>query len=376
MTDTLPGIDPADPPDPAQLPPPVGMLLLVTAKWISQAVHVAAELGIADLVSDGPQTVDDLAAKAGCRTQPLHRVLRAIASYGVFAELPDGRIVNTPMSDYLRTDVPGSVRHMARMEGADFTWRPYGKLLHTVRTGEPAFDHVFGQRIFDHLAEHPREEEIFNRAMTSFTEQSADAIVADHDFSRHPVITDLGGGQGHLLAAILRANPEVRGVLLDRAPVVESAQRAPVGPEVRARMSYVAGDFFGPIPPEAHADAYVLRTCLHDWSDDECVAILRNVRTAMGDRTDARLLIMESVVQPGNAFDVGKLIDLEMLTLTTGLERTEAQWAHVLERAGFAVAAITETEPPLSVIEARPASAHTPTAVPTAVQTPTDGGTS
>jgi hypothetical protein len=354
MTDTLtPPYDTADPPDPAQLPPPVGVLLLVTAKWISQAVHVAAELGVADLLADGPRTVDELATKAGCQPQPLYRVLRAIASYGVFAELPDGRIVNTPMSTYLRTDVPGTVRHMAMMTGADFTWRPYGQLLHTVRTGEPAFDHVFGQRIFDYLAGHPREAEIFNRAMTSFTEQSADAIVADYDFSPYPVVVDLGGGQGHLLTAILRANPGVRGVLFDRAAVQASAERALAGTDVRDRITCVEGDFFGRVP--TGADAYVLRTCLHDWSDDECVTILRNVRAAIGDRPGARLLILESVLHAGNAFDVGKLIDLEMLALTTGLERTESQWADLLDQAGFTLAAVTETEPPLSVIEGRPA---------------------
>lgn len=350
---TVPRFDTADPPDPAQLPPPAGMLLLVTSKWVSQAVHVAAELGIADLLSDGPLTVDELATKAGAQPQPLYRVIRAIASYGVFAELPDRRITNTPMSEYLRTDVPGTVRHMARMEGADFTWRPHGELLHTVRTGDPAFDYVFGQQIFDYLAAHPHEEDIFNQAMTSFTEQSADAIVADYDFSWYPVITDLGGGQGQLLAAILRANPGVRGVLVDRAPVVASAERTLEHSDVRGRVSFVAGDFFGEIP--AGSDAYVLRTCLHDWNDEECVTILRNVRAAIGDRNDARVLILESVLQPGNAFDVGKLIDLEMLALTSGLERTESQWADLLERAGFTLAGITETEPPLSVIEGRPA---------------------
>jgi hypothetical protein len=343
---------PGGQPDPAQLPEPVQLLLLVTSKWISQSISAAAKLGIADLLAGGPRTLEELARETDCDARTLHRVLRAIATVGVFAELPDGRIALTPLAEYLRSDVPGTMRHMAIMTGEDFMWRPYGHLLHTLRTGEQAFEHVYGERIFDYMERHPQLEAVFNNAMTAFTEESADEIAIDLDLTGARIVADVGGGHGHLVASLLGANPGLTGILFDRPHVVDGAGPVLGRTGVTDRVTCVGGDFFRAVPPGA--DAYVLRTVLHDWSDDECVQILRNVRTALDGRPGGRLVILETVVSPGNEWDFGKLMDIEMLVNVGGQERTEDEWRALLERSGFRLEGVEPTMPPLSIIAGRP----------------------
>jgi O-methyltransferase domain len=343
----------AAPPDPAQLPEPVQLLLLVTSKWISQSIHAAAKLGIADLLADGPKTVDELARATECDAGLLHRVLRAIAAVGVFAEQSDGRIALTPLAEYLRSDVPGTMRHMAIMTGEEFMWRPYGHLVHALRTGEQPFEHVYGERVFDYMERHPQLESVFNNAMTAFTEESAEEIAADLDLTSSRVVADLGGGHGHLVASLLRANPALEGILFDRPHVVEGAGDVLRRLGVEDRIARVGGDFFREVP--RGADTYVLRTCLHDWSDDESERILRNVRAALDGRPDGRLVILEAVVSTGNEWDFGKLMDIEMLVNVGGRERTEDEWRRLLERSGFELTGVEPTMPPLSIIDGRPA---------------------
>jgi hypothetical protein len=344
--------DHADPPDPAELPEPVQLLLMLVGKRLAQCVHVAAKLGVADLLIDGPKPVDELAAVMGCQPQPLYRVLRALAIHGVFAELPDQRITLTPLAEYLRSDIPGSMRHMAIHSGDEAMWRPYGQILHALRTGEPAFTHVFGQDVFAYMEERPELSTAFNDAMTTFSQQQAPAIANSFDFSRFGVIADVGGGHGYLLSAILRANPAASGVLFDQPHVIAGARSMLEGAGLTDRVVLGGGDFFCEVL--AGADAYVLKTVLHDWSDADAEAILRRVRSAIGDRREARLLLIESVIRPGNAWDLGKLIDIEMLVTVGGRERTAEEWRTVLDRAGFEIVAVSTTIPPLSIIQAAP----------------------
>ncbi len=341
---------PADPPDPAQLPEPVQLLLMVGGKWLSQCVHAVAKLGIADLLIDGPRSVDALAAATGCRPDPLYRVIRLLAAHGVFAELSDGTIALTPLADHLRSDVAASARHMAILTGDESMWRPYGSILHTLRTGEPAFDHVHGEPVFAYMQTRPDVARAFDDAMTAFSRRDAPEIVVDADFSRFSVVADIGGGHGFLLSEILRRNPGVRGILFDQPHVIE---RGALDADVAGRIARVGGDFFDAVPPGA--DAYLFKTVLHDWSDAEAESILRCVRTAIGDNRDARLLLLEPVVADGNDWDVAKLMDIEMLVNVGGRERTGAEWRRLLARAGFELAGVSPTIPPLSIIEAVPA---------------------
>lgn len=340
-----PALDVADPPDPAQLPDFVRLLLMATSKWVSQCLYVVAKLGIADLLAEGPRPVEELARDTGCDPRMLRRVLRVMASFGVFAELPDRRFAPTPAGDCLRSDARPSVRNMAIWSGEEPVWRPYGEILHTVRTGQPAFEHVHGQPVFDWLDTQDEVAEVFDAAMTSFTQHSVEDIVADFDFSRFGVIADLGGGRGELLGRLLDVVPGSRGILVDRPQVID--RLGP--PRADGRLDRVAGDFFTDVPPGA--DAYVLRTCLHDWDDEECTTILGTVRNAMQARPEARLLIIESVLSEGNGWDLGKLIDIEMMVVAGGQERTGTEWAALLGRSGLRIVGVTPTSPPLSVIE-------------------------
>jgi len=350
---TEPTYDDADPPDPAQLPRPVQLLLMLEGKRLAQCIYVAAKLGVADLLIDGPKPIDELAAATGCQPRPLYRVLRALGSHGVFAELPDRRITLTPLAEYLRSDIPGSVRHMAIVTGDDAIWRPWGQILHTLRTGEPAFTHVFGQDVFAYMKERPELAGAFDDAMTAFSQRHSPAIASSFDFSRFGVIADIGGGHGYQLSAILRANPAANGVLFDQPHVIAGARPVLEDAGVADRVVLIGGDLFGDIP--AGADAYVLTAVLHDWNDADAEAILRRVRVAIGGRREARLLVIESVIPPGNAWHLGKLIDIEMLVNVGGMERTADEWQTVLQNTGFGIVGVSPTIGPYSIIEAAPA---------------------
>ena len=253
------------------------------------------------------------------------------------------------MANYLRSDVPESLRQMAIVTGEESMWRPYGSILHTLRTGEPAFDHVHGEPVFAHMAHEPELARAFDGAMTSFSRKDAPEIADTVDLSRHELIVDVGGGQGLLLTEILRAHPGTRGILFDQPHVIE---RAVLDPDVTGRITCIGGDFFRTIPPGA--DAYLFKTVLHDWDDVRAEAILRRVRKAIGHRHDATLFLFEPVIADGNDWDVAKLIDIEMLVNAGGRERTQDEWRRLLERAGFALIGVSPTIPPLSIVEAVP----------------------
>lgn len=329
--------------------PPQALLQMLTSYRVSQSIYVAAKLRIADLLNDGPRSSDELAKSSGSDSRALYRLLRMLASVGIFAEVDQGCFTLTPLAALLQTGAPGSLRAYAIMNGEDWFWRPWGELLYSVKTGKTAFDHVCGMGIFKYLAQHPEAAEIFNEAMTGFTLTST-AVVAAYDFSGINTLIDVGGGQGALLAAILKANPQLRGVLFDLPSVIEGAKSLIEAEGVAERCELVAGDFFESVP--GGAVAYILKFVIHDWDDDRAVTILKNCHRAVVE--DGKLLVVEMVIPPGNEPFYGKLADLNMLVLSGGgRERTEAEYRALFATAGFKLTKIIPTQSPtqFSVIE-------------------------
>jgi hypothetical protein len=302
-------------------PAAVVLLKMMTGYWVSKALNVAAELGLADLLQDGPRSSDDLAATCGVHAPTRYRLLRALASVGIFTEVDGRRFALTPLAELLRSDVPGSMRALARMYGSE-QYRAWGDLLDSVRTGRPAFDRTFGASYFEYLASSPAGDAIFNEAMAGWTTQVAEAVVAAYDFAGVDTVVDVGGWHGLLLATILRAHPAVRGVLFDQPHVVKEAQPRLQAAGVAERCATEGGDFFVAAP--AGGDVYVLAQILHDWDDERCRVILGNCRQAM--RPAGRLLLVEQVLPPANEPSFAKWLDLHMLVLLTGRERTEAEY--------------------------------------------------
>jgi hypothetical protein len=329
---------------------PVTLLRMMTGYWIAKALNVAAELGVADLLRDGPRTVDELAA--GCAAHPptLYRVLRALASVGVFTEAEGRNFALTPLADLLRSDFPGSMRALARMYGSE-QYRAWGDLLDSVRTGEPAFERAFGTSYFEYLAHSPQAGAVFNEAMTGYTTRVADAVVAAYDFAGIDTVVDVGGGHGLLLATILRAHQTVRGVLLDLPHVVSGAQPLLESAGVADRCETVGQDFFSSV--SEGADLYMLAQILHDWDDERCRVILGNCRRVM--KAEGKLVVVEQVLGPPNEASFGKWLDLHMLVLLSGHERTEEEYRALLGAAGFEIARVIATSSGASIVEAIPA---------------------
>ena len=325
-----------DPPGWDKLPPRVQLLVLTHGKRISQTVYAAAELQVADHLVDGPRTPAELAAAIGCDATALYRLLRCTAAVGVFRERADGAFELTPMAEALRSDIPGSQRDLVLLNGDEMSWRPYGDIVHSIRTGEPAFERVFGRSYFEHLAAHPVSAELFDRAMTQMSRFTTASLLEELDLTGYDTIVDVGGGRGYFLAEVLRRRPESRGVLADRAPVVAEAgpllEKAGVADRVTVRPT----DFFAEVPPGG--DAYLLKAVLHDWDDPQATRILSRIREAIGDRPGACLFVLEHVVAPANAWDAGKFIDIDMLLRFGGRERNRAEWQRLLGAAGFELA--------------------------------------
>lgn len=300
----------------------------------AQAIHVASKLRIPDLLASGPKTIAELASKCGAHPPTLERLLRALASLEMFAPTPDGRFRNTPLTEVLRTDHPQSRRDGALFLPAPFLWRPLGELYKSVRTGEPTFPVIFGQRFFEYLADHPEDASLFNSVMTQGI--AAHAVLAAYDFSRFERLVDVGGGQGALLRDILAATPSLQGVLFDLPQVVAGASEVLKG-DLGARSQIVGGNFFDSVP--GGADAYLLKGVLHDWPDDDAVSILRNTRAAI--RPDGTLLLIENILD--SAARPAGLIDLLMLVIG-GRERTEADFRSLLDSTRFSLIRIIPTE--------------------------------
>ncbi len=317
----------------------------------TQLIAAAAEFGLADLLADGPRGSAELADLAGAHPDALHRVLRALAQLGVVAMLDDGRFSLTPLGQALRTDGPGSLHPVARFWGTEVSQRPWLALQHSIRTGETAFDHVLGMNTFEYLEAHPGQAAIFNDGMTSLTIQATAAVIAAYDFSPLGTIVDVGGGNGTLIAAILRAHPEPRGVVFDLPHSREGALQYLRDQKLADRCEFVGGDFFESVP--TGGDAYLLKWIIHDWDDRRSVALLRTCRRAM--TPDSRLLLVERLLPTGNQPAPDAVFaDVTMLVSTGGRERTEAEYRALLEAADLRLVWIVPTTTPFSVLESMP----------------------
>lgn len=330
-------------------PPAAEMMRMISGYFVSQALYVVAKLGVADLLRDGERPVEDLAAHTRTHAPSLHRFMRALASVGVFAETPGGEFALTPLADLLRADADGSLRDFAIFMNEDWHWRVWEQALHSVRTGEPAINHVYGMEAFPWFAANPEAAHVFDRAMTCLSRACIPAIVAAYDFSGVRTLADIAGGHGSLLAAIMRANPSVRGILFDQPYVLEGAPALLAAEGVEERCALVPGDFFASIP--AGADAYLMKHIIHDWDEPRAQQILANVRDAMV-ADDARLLLVEMIIPERNAPHPGKWQDLEMLLIPGGQERTAEEYRRLLEQSGFRLTRIIPTASPLGIVEA------------------------
>jgi hypothetical protein len=296
---------------------------------VTKALGVVAQLAVADVVGESPVPVDELAAEVGADADALYRVMRALASYGYFTEVAPRAFAHTPLSELLRDGVPGSLRHYALWMAGD-AYTAWADLSQTVETGQPAFDRVFGAPIFEYLDAHDASREVFNKAMAGTMAARLDVVRAE-DWSDVGTLVDVGGGRGALVAAVLEANPQMRGIVVDMPSVAEEAAQHLSELGLSDRCQAVGGDFFTEVP--AGGDVYLLAQILHDWSDDEAIAILRTCRRTMSDH--ARLIVLEQVVPPGDEPSFAKLLDLAMLVLLTGRERTEDEWRALLAAGGF-----------------------------------------
>lgn len=328
--------------------PPVALRRMVNGYQVTQAIHVAASLGIADMLADGPRTSDELAVATDAHPDTLYRLLRALASVGVFREEAGRRFALTELGVCLRSDVPGSIAGWAAHIGGHQMWQAWDALIHSVRTGENAFHHVHGTDIWSARARIPTDSAAFDRAMASLSRQVIDAVLAAYNFGCFATVIDVGGGNGAFLAAILAHHPASRGVLFDQPHVTSGAHPLLTGAGVADRCAVVSGSFFEAVP--VGGDAYVLKWILHDWEDEECLGILRSCRRAMA--ADARLLVVEQELCPPNEGPDAKFMDLTMLVGPGGRERTSDEYAALFEATGFRFVRFVPTKTGTGVFEA------------------------
>jgi hypothetical protein len=328
---------------------------LINGYMPARVVHVAAELGLADLLADGAKDADILARETGTAPVPLRRLLRALASLGLVEELDQGRFALTRTGSHLRADVPGSMRNFALMFGGERAWRSWGELRHCVQTGESGTRRVYGVGSFEYLAARPEQAVIFNGAMADNTRRITSLLVSTYDFARFADIVDVGGGNGALMAAILAANAGVRGTVFDLPAGLAEAAQTLRAAGVSDRCRVIEGDFFQAVPDGAHA--YILKYVIHDWDDRQSVSILRNCRRAM--RQTSRALIVERIL-PERVHATARdqriaMGDMNMLVMPGGQERTEKEYRTLLDEAGLALDRIVPVAgSDISVIEAMP----------------------
>jgi O-methyltransferase len=333
---------------PSAEPPPKALMRMLTAYWLSQGIHVAAKLRLADRVKDGPKTSAELAQATGTHAPSLYRLLRMLASEGIFAEDSQGRFGLTPLAECL-CDTPLSQYGCAVMMGEEH-YRSWGDLLYSVRTGKPAFDAVYGKPIFDYLQEHPEQAKIFDQAMTGFHGPETQAMVDAYDFTGINTLTDIGGGNGSLITTVLRKYPAMKGIVYDLPNVVARTAEHLKAAGMADRCGTIPGSFFERIPPGG--DAYLMRHIIHDWTDEQCRTILGHCRKAMASHS--KLLVIEMVIPPGNTPAFGKLLDMNMLVLPGGKERTEAEYRALYQSAGFRLNRIVPTAMEVSIVEGTP----------------------
>lgn len=331
---------------------PAQMLRLLYGSLVTQLLAVAAELGVADLLADGPQSVEQLAERTQTSAEALHRMLRALASTGVFTETAAGVFALTPLAEIMREDADGSLRHLAMLIGSGEVNRTLAELGFSARTGRPAFDEVHGTDWWSYLAANPDWAGVFHRAMGGLARQMQAAAVESYDLAGVSRVVDVGGGQGHLAALLLERYEDMTAVVFDLPEGLAGAREVLAEAGVAERAELVSGDFFTGVP--AGGDAYVLSSILHDWSDEEATAILRNVGEAMDP--EGQVIVIDTAIPEGDGAHLGKLLDIAMLAQHTGRERTEAEIVGLLASAGFAHARTVGIPSwPTSLVIAEPA---------------------
>ena len=326
-------------------------LLQLALGYIPAAlIGVIIELGIPDLLADDAKPIAEIASTARADEQVLYRILRTLASFGIFLETADRRFALTSTGRLLRSDLPDSQRGYVRWTTSSFVLRLYSDLMNSAKTAQPAVEHVFGKPLFGHLQSNPELSRIFNDGMTSFSQIVTTAVLEAYDFSGIKVLADIAGGEGALLAAILRRYPEMRGLLLEQEHVVAGARKRLERSGLSDRCNAAAVDFFKSVP--AGADAYLMKSIIHDWDDERAITILRNCHEALRNVERGRLVLVEPIVPPGNQPHMSKLADIQMLVMTGGRERTREEFQRLFGQSGFRMTTLVPTQSFVSVVEA------------------------
>lgn len=333
----------------AQASPFETMLQMMSGFWVSRGIYVAAKLGIADHLRDGEKTAAELAADTDTHADSLYRVLRMLSMVGIFEQKGE-QFSLTPLSETLLSDVPFSLRRGAIAEMGEVHYEAWGNLMHSVKTGEIAFDDHFGMNVWQYFETDKEKAENFNKYMASSSESVSQAIVEAYDFSESQKLVDVGGGLGGMIAAILKANPYIRGILFDAPSVVEKSREFLTNAGVSERCETIGGDFFESVP--TGGDIYSMRWIIHDWDDELSTKILKNIRDVIP--ANGKLLLFEAVVPPEGVPHFSKFMDLIMLTMTGGRERTESEYETLLAKAGFKLTRVIPTNSFMSIVEAVP----------------------
>jgi hypothetical protein len=320
---------------------------LISGHIVASAVNIAARLGLSDELAAGPRSANELARQCGVNADALYRLMRALASVGLYEEQARGTFANTPAGSAL---CDGPVRWMALWMAGGFNFRVYANAMHSVKTGESAVPATVGMGPFEYFAQNPELSKVFNDAMTGISAAVIPAVLEAYDFSGIGTLVDIAGGHGAVLTAILKQYPAIKGVLFDLDHVIAGARPALDAQGLSSRCSTATGDFFKAVP--AGGDAYIMKHIIHDWDDEKAAAILTNIRRVLAK--EGRVLLLETVIPPGNEPHMGKIVDLEMLVMPGGRERTEQEYRELFDRAGFTLTRVVNTRSPFSVIEAKP----------------------
>jgi hypothetical protein len=331
------------------IPPPAAVFGLISGMWAAKAAATAASLRIPDVLADGPKTADEVAGEIGADASAVYRLMRGVASVGVFSKEPAGRFGLTAVGQVLRSDVPGSMRALLVAEMAPGHWLPWGELERAVRTGKPSTPEALGMDLWEYYKKNADEGFLFAEGMSGMSVMAMKAVLSSYSFSGVRQVVDVGGSHGSFLAAVLQIEPAARGVLFDLPEVIGDAGATLEGAGVADRVVQVGGDFFESVP--TGGDMYLLKHILHDWNDDECIKILDRVRDAM--TADGRIAVVEMLISDDGPPSPAPLLDLNMLVMITGKERTADDFARLFARAGLVLSGVTRTQSPIAVIEAR-----------------------
>lgn len=331
------------------VPPQIVLFEMMVGMWVSQAIGVAARLGIADVMGTRTVGYEEIAKKVGANPEALYRLMRALSSQDIFEEVSEGKFKLTNVGRCLRSDVEDSVRAMAIFQ-TQFNWAHWGELLHAVKTGETGASKVRKEPLFDFIAKTDDAQVQFDNFMVSVSKMETAAVLSVYDFSQYKVIADVGGGTGSLLASLLESAPKAKGILYDQPQVVKEAHKRFATESLKGRCEIVGGSFFDSVP--AGADAYVMKHIIHDWEESLCLKILKNIRARIP--ANGKLILIETVVPPAGEQHFSKLLDLEMLVAAGGKERTAQQYKELFAKAGFKLERIVPTISMASVIEASP----------------------